>query len=150
VVVVVDKSGFPGCGLTSGFGTEGEGVDESGVPGGGVATGFGTEEIPMTTTGGVPVTVGFGGTVGDGISVLDPGGGRAPGVSLLPLSAVTTHVFSSLTMSTPFTTVGVRVIVHVRRNVPTPVVILSECLTVTGDVRLVSVTCLGNTVDVWE
>jgi len=43
---------------------------------------------------------------------LDPGG-RAPGTSLLPLSGVRVHVFSCITMSTPFTTVGVRVIVHV-------------------------------------
>lgn len=40
-------------------------------------------------------------------------GGRAPGTSPFPLSGVSTQDFSSLTMSTPFTTVGVRVIVHV-------------------------------------
>lgn len=54
--------------------------------------------------------------VDDGNSVdtveLDPGG-RAPGASLLPLSGVSVHAFSCITMFTPFTTVGVRVIAHV-------------------------------------
>jgi len=52
----------------------------------------------------------------DGSSVdtveLDAGGGRALEASL-PLSGVTTQLFSSLTMSIPFTTVGVKTIVHV-------------------------------------
>jgi len=142
--VVVDKSGLGGCGLP-GCGPPGCGC---GVPGCGVAAGFGTEEIPITTTGGVLVTVGFGETVGDGISVLDPGGGKAPGMLPLPLSGVSIQVVSSLTISAPSTVVGLRVILHVRRNVPTPVVILSVWVTVTGDVSLVS--CLGNTVDVCE
>lgn len=38
---------------------------------------------------------------------------RAPGASLLPLSGVSVHAFSCITMFTPFTTVGVRVIAHV-------------------------------------
>lgn len=37
---------------------------------------------------------------------------RAPETPPLPLSGVSEQVFSSLTMSTPSTTVGVRVIVH--------------------------------------
>jgi len=57
------------------------------------------------------------GDVGDGnrvdTIVLDAGGSTALGTPLLPLSGVTTQVFSSLTMSTPFTTVGVKVILHV-------------------------------------
>jgi hypothetical protein len=105
------------------------------------------ESIPL-----VLVKLGGESEVEDGNSVdtvgLDAGGGGAPGTSPLPLSGVSTHVFSSLTMSTPSTTVGVRLIVHVWMNVPTPVVILSVCLTVTGRVNLVS--CLGNTADVWE
>ena len=73
-------------------------------------------------------------------------------------------------MFAPFTTIGVRVIVHVWMNVPTPlrldgasevsdayregdrewphVAILWVCVTVAGSVNWVS--CLGNTVDVWE
>jgi len=94
---------------------------------------------------------------------------QALGTPLLPLSGVIVHVFSCLTISTPFTTIGVRVILHVWVNVPAPlrfdrtsevsdaykersrcphVVILSVVVTVTGDLRLES--CLGNTVDVCE
>jgi len=65
---------------------------------------------------------------------LDAGGGRALEVSL-PLSGVSTHFFTSLTTSTPSTTAGVRVIVHVWMNVPTPVVIFSVTVTVAGSVN---------------
>jgi len=62
----------------------------------------------------VVVSVGDGGDGNGGDSIgLVAGGGRALGVSPLPLSGVTTHVFSSLTIFTPSTTVGVRVMLHV-------------------------------------
>jgi len=77
------------------------------------------EETTLGVDEGVPlVLVNVGGEVkvDDGNCVdtveLDPGG-RAPGALLLPLSGVSVHDFSCITASTPFTTVGVRVIVHV-------------------------------------
>jgi len=131
-----------------GRGTE---VREVEITGGGTAP---------DSAGGKPVTAGVGESVslvlvnvgdvddgnGAGTGGLDPGG-KAPG-TLLPLSGVIVHVCSFLTSFTPFTTIGVRVILHVRMNVPAPVVIFSVVVTVSGDVRLDS--CLGNTVDVCE
>jgi len=135
-------------------GTESSGLGLGSEVGGVEAAGGGTDP-----GGDKSVTVGVGenvllvlvdvGDVDDGnggeVGGLDPGG-RPLEVPPLPLSGVVVHVFSCLTMSTPSTTIGVRVILHVRINVPAPVVILSVFVTVTGDVRLDS--CLGNTVDV--
>jgi len=99
--------------------------------------------------GGVPVLLG-GVTVdvdeSESLELVDVAGGTA---LESPSSGVTTQVLSSLTMSTPFTTIGVRVIIHVWMNVPTSVVIFSVVVTVTGDASLVS-SCLENTVDVRE
>lgn len=82
----------------------------------------------------------------ESLELVDVAGGTA---LESPSSGMTTQVLSSLTMSTPFTTIGVRVIIHVWMNVPTSVVIFSVVVTVTEDVRVVS-SCLENTVDVRE
>jgi len=74
-------------------------------------------ESPPVIFGGTPPVSGgtfvlLGGItldVDEGVPLV-PGGGRA---LVLPSSGVTTQVLSSLTLSTPFTTIGVRVIVHV-------------------------------------
>jgi len=81
-----------------------------------VVLGGTTSEVVDESVSVVPVNVGDEVKVDDGNCVdttgLDPGG-KAPGTSPLPLSGLSTHDFSCLTMSTPSTTVGVRVIVHV-------------------------------------
>jgi len=121
-----------GCGVedvpTTAAGTPGGGGGEELAGGKSVAVGSGRtvlEEMPglggtsvevEESVSVVLVEVGDEVKVVDGSSVdtveLDAGGGRALEASL-PLSGVTTQLFSSLTMSIPFTTVGVKTIVHV-------------------------------------
>jgi len=85
--------------------------EETPVPSGGLVLER-SVALEETTLG---VDVGGEVTVDDGNSVdtveLDPGG-RAPEPSLLPLSGVRVHLFSCMTIPMPFTTVGVRVILH--------------------------------------
>lgn len=47
------------------------------------------------------------------LAAVQNGEGYARALVLLPSSGVTTHDFSSLTIWTPLTTIGVRIIVHV-------------------------------------
>jgi len=135
--------GLPGCGVAAGSGIEEISITllES-VPLGGNDTelltlGRGTEvSVIETTGGGIDTEPAIGETVPEGTSleveesvplVLVKLGGESKvedGNSVetiepdteggrLPLSGVSTHDFTSITMSTLSTTVGVRVIVHV-------------------------------------
>jgi len=112
-----------GCGVTTGFGTED-------VPSAGESVAVGSGGTVLEETPGlggtsveaeervsvVLVVVGDEVKVEDGNSVdtveLDAGGGRALEASL-PLSGVSAQLCSSLTMSIPFTTMGVKAVVHV-------------------------------------